>query len=221
MFLHGYLSNAKSFYYQQKFFERDFNVFIPDLKGFGENVGMEYPYALSDYLEEVKEYMYKFGIIQPSVVAHSFGARIVIKGASEDNQLFNRLVLTGAAGLKSKPTVKRTLKKLAFKVAKKFFSKEKLTRFYSSDYNSLSPIMQKSFIKIVTEHLDDRLEYIENPTLLVFGDKDRETPLYMAKRLNRGIKNSRLLVVKGAGHFCFIDSPMKFNGEVREFLLSK
>ncbi len=182
---------------------------------------MEYPYALSDYLEEVKEYMYKFGIVQPSVVAHSFGARIVIKGASEEKQLFNKLVLTGAAGLKSKPTVKRTLKKLAFNVAKKFFSKEKLTRFYSSDYNNLSPIMQKSFIKIVTEHLDDRLEYIENPTLLVFGDKDRETPLYMAKRLNRGIKNSKLLVIKGAGHFCFIDSPIKFNGEVREFLLSK
>ena len=196
-------------------------MFIPDLKGFGENVGMEYPYALSDYLEEVKEYMYKFGIIQPSVVAHSFGARIVIKGASEDNQLFNRLVLTGAAGLKSKPTVKLTLKKLAFNVAKKFFSKEKLTRFYSSDYNSLSPIMQESFIKIVNEYLDERLNHIENPTLIVFGDKDRETPLYMAKRLNCGIKNSKLLVVKGAGHYCFIDSPMKFNGEVREFLLSK
>lgn len=221
LFLHGYLSSSKSFYYQQKFFERDFNVYIPDLKGFGENVGMDYPYSLSDYLQEVREYMYKFGINTPNVVAHSFGARIVIKGASEDSELFNKLVLTGAAGLRAKPSLRKTAKKFAFNVAKRFCKKEKLKRFYSSDYQTLSPVMQKSFIKIVNENLDERLKYIDNPTLLVFGEKDKETPLYMAKRFNSEIKNSTLTVIKGAGHFCFIDSPIKFNGEVREFLLSK
>ncbi len=195
-------------------------MFIPDLKGFGENAFMDYPYSLSDYLDSVKEYMYKCGTKTPHVIAHSFGARIVIKGASEEENLFDKLVLTGAAGLKPKRTVKKTVKKIAFSVAKKFIPREKLQCFYSSDYLSLSPIMKESFIKIVNEHLDDRLKLIKNHTLLVFGENDRETPLYMAKKLNEGIKSSSLMVIKDAGHFCFIDKSAKFNVEVREFLLS-
>ena len=220
LFLHGYLSSGKSFFYQTRFFERDFNVFAPDLKGFGTNADMPYPYSLDDYVSEVKEYVYVKGLKNPHVIAHSFGARIAIKAASSDSGFFGKMVLTGAAGLKPKNTLKKAVKKTAFNVLKTFIPREKLSKFYSSDYNALSAVMKESFKLIVSEHLDDRLKYIKNPTLLVFGDKDRETPLYMAKRLKAGIGGSRLTVISGAGHFCFIDKPNKFNMEVKEFLLS-
>ena len=181
---------------------------------------MPYPYSLDDYIAELKEYIYAKGLKTPSVIAHSFGARIAIKAASESEGLFNRLVLTGAAGLKPKTTLKKTAKKTLFKILKTFISREKLTGFYSSDYNALSPVMKESFKKIIAEHLDDRLRFIQNPTLLVFGDNDKETPLYMAERLKRGIAGSKLIVIREAGHFCFIDKPNKFNMEVKEFLLS-
>lgn len=181
---------------------------------------MPYPYSLCDYVNEVKEYIYAKNLKSPSVIAHSFGARIVIKIASEDKSLFNKLVLTGAAGLKPKPTLKKTVKRTVYRVLKRFIERDKLTRFFSSDYNALSPVMKESFKKIVNEHLDDRLKYIVNPTLIVFGENDKETPLYMARRLNAGINGSVLSVIKGAGHFCFIDKPNKFNTEVKEFLLS-
>jgi pimeloyl-ACP methyl ester carboxylesterase len=98
--------------------------------------------------------------------------------------------------------------------------KEKLKRFYSQDYNSLSPVMQQSFIKIVNEHLDDRLNLITAPTLAVVGKNDKDTPLYMAKKIAKGVKNGKLTVINGAGHFAFVDKPYIFNVEVREFLLS-
>ena len=195
-------------------------MYAPDLKGFGKNTDMPFPYALDDYIAEVKEFIYAKGLKTPSVIAHSFGARIAIKAASENDALFDRLVLTGAAGLKPRPTLKKTVRKTLFTLLKKFVPKERLSRFYSEDYRALSPIMKESFKKIVAEYLDDRLKDIQNPTLLIFGDKDGETPLYMAKKLNRNIPNSRLKVIRDAGHFCFIDKPNKFNMEVREFLLS-
>jgi pimeloyl-ACP methyl ester carboxylesterase len=43
----------------------------------------------------------------------------------------------------------------------------------------------------------------------------------MAKKLNSGIKNSKLIILDGAGHFAFVDKSLKFNLEMREFLLSK
>ena len=220
LFLHGYLSSGKSFYYQTRYFARDFAVYAPDLKGFGENPDMPYPYCLDDYISEVKEYIYKNGLRCPHVIAHSFGARIAIKAASSDSGLFGKLVLTGAAGLKPKTTFKKVVKRATYNALKRFIPKEKLSAFFSPDYNALSPVMKESFKKIVNEHLDERLKNIKNPTFLVFGKNDKETPLYMAKRLNAGIAGSRLIVLEGAGHFCFIDKPNKFNMEVKEFLLS-
>lgn len=195
-------------------------MYAPDLKGFGENADMPYPYALDDYINEVKEYIYAKNLKTPSVIAHSFGARIVIKAASLEGGLFDKLVLTGAAGLKPKTTFKKAAVRAAYNTLKKFLPKEKLSGFFSSDYKALSPVMRESFKKIVNEHLDDRLKSIKNPTLLVFGKNDKETPLYMAKRLAAGICGSKLLVIENAGHFCFIDKPNKFNMEVKEFLLS-
>lgn len=220
LFLHGYLADRRSFAFQIPYFERDFEVFAPDMKGFGENKGMEKPYSLDDYILEMREYMYKRGIKKPHVIAHSFGGRMAIKSASMDRELFNKIVLTGAAGLKPRTNLKKIIKKTTFNFLKSFVPKDRLTAFYSKDYLALDNVMKASFIKIVSETLDDRLKDILNPTLIVFGDKDKETPVYMAKRLNRGIVNSKLIIIKDAGHFCFIDKRNKFNTEVKEFLLS-
>lgn len=180
---------------------------------------MSYPYSLSDYVDEVREYMDKNRIKSPHVVAHSFGARIAVKAAANDPLLFDKLVLTGAAGLKPRKSLYKRIKSVEFSLLKRFVGKEKLQRFYSADYLALDDVMRASFIKIVGETLDGVLPRVKNRTLIVFGDKDRETPIYMAKRYKRGIENSRLVVIRDAGHFAFIDKPYAFNMEVREFLL--
>ncbi len=220
MFLHGYLSNGKSFVYQTEYFKRFFNVYAPDLKGFGSNADMPYPYDLDDYIDDVKRYMRENGLVRPHVIAHSFGARIAIKAAATDKNLFDKLVLTGAAGLKPKNSLKKRARGAAFRFLKRFVPREKLSKFYSADYLALNDVMKQSFVKIVSETLDDYLCEIENPVLVVFGDKDRETPLYMAKKLVKNIRGAAAVVLPRAGHFCFIDKPVKFNMEVREFLLS-
>jgi pimeloyl-ACP methyl ester carboxylesterase len=220
LFLHGYLADSRSFFNQIRFFERDFEVFAPDLKGFGQNSGMQTPYSLDDYIAEVEEFKYKNSLNSPNVIAHSFGGRIAIKATAKNQNFCNRLVLTGAAGLKPKNTVKKRLKKTAFNILKTFIKKEKLKVFYSKDYLALDSVMKESFKKIIAENLDGYLKDIKNQTLVIFGENDLETPLYMAKRLGNGIEKSRLVVIKDAGHFCFIDKPHEFNLEVKEFLLS-
>lgn len=217
--MHGYLASKECFFNQIKFFEKDFEVFAFDFKGFGDNANMEKPYSLDDYLLDVKEYFYSKNITSPSVIAHSFGGRVALKLAYQDGNFFDKIVLTGSAGLKPKFSVKRWGKRLAFSFLRKIVKKEKLQGFYSKDYLMLNEVMKQSFIKIVNEHLDYTLEKIQNPTLIINGELDKETPLYTAKRLNKGIKNSRLVIIKGASHFAFIDKPNTFNFETRNFLL--
>lgn len=214
------MSSSLSFAYQYPAFKDSFNVYAPDLKGFGTNADVDYPYSLDDYCGDVLRFIEENDLKKPHVIAHSFGGRIAIKLAAQRKELFDKIVLTGAAGLKPKPSVKKWFKRQAFKAAKLVVPKEKLSSFYSSDYRALSPIMQKSFIKIVNEHLDDLLCKISNPVLIINGEKDKQTPIYMAKRLKNGIFNSQMIILKDAGHFCFIDKARKFNTEVKEFLLS-
>lgn len=220
LFLHGYLADSKTFFNQIQHFEKFLNVFAFDLKGFGTNTNMLYPYSLDDYIDEVNEYKYKHNIVKPHLIVHSFGGRIALKGLYKDKNFCDKLVLTGSAGLKPKITLNKKIKKLAFNILSKFIDKKKLTKFYSKDYLALNPIMQKSFVKIVNEHLDYTLPSISNKTLIIFGEDDRETPLYMAKKLNKNIKNSKLIIIKNAGHFCFIDKPLAFNFAVENFLLN-
>ncbi len=221
LFLHGYLADKRSFAYQYPYFKNKYNLHALDLRGFGENKGMEFPYSLLDYAEEVKTYLKENKIVKPSVIAHSFGARIAIYLSATEPELFDKIVLTGPAGLKPKKSLKKFFKKSAFKLMKRFVKRERLKKFYSPDYLALDPVMKESFKKIVGFHLDDKIKFIKNPTLIICGLKDKDTPLYMAKRLNKGIENSKLLTFKGAGHFCFIDKPFRFNKEVEEFLCSE
>lgn len=219
VFLHGYLSDKSAFAAQEKFFSRYFECFSFDMPGFGKNTFMPYPYALDDYVAFVKEYMDKNRIVRPHVVAHSFGARVAVKAAAQDKTLFSSLVLTGAAGMKPRRTLAYRVKKLRFRVLKRFVPRERLEKYYSPDYRMLGDVMRQSFVKIVGEHLESCAARVKNPTLLVYGEKDRETPLYMAKRYNKLIADSRLIIIKDVGHFCFAERPAAFNYPVREFLL--
>ena len=216
--LHGYLSGKESFYYQTEFFSKFFKIYAPDLPGFKENY-LPYPYALKDYSAIVDgfldEVLKETGEKSAHVLAHSFGARIVFYLSPSDK--FDKIVLTGAAGIKTRKRLSVKLKIAAYKFVKRHFHKS-IKRFESPDYKALSPVMRQSFNKIIAEDLTGKLPLIDNKTLIVNGKIDKETPPKTAKIINKKIKNSQLIFFEGAGHFCFVDEPQRFNAAVKEFL---
>lgn len=215
--MHGYLSNKESFSYQIEYFSRFFRVIAIDITSFGGSKKLPFAYSLDDYVLDIKKVIKGLNLTSYHLLAHSFGGRIALKLASE-NIGVNKLILTGSAGLKPKRSFKYYFKVYLYKIIKRFLSSEVKSKFGSSEYRSLSGYDKESYYKIVNEYLDGYLNKIENNTLIVFGGDDVETPPYMAKRLNKGIKNSSLYFIKGAGHFCFLEKPVEFNLIVNEFL---
>mgnify|MGYP003571301020 CR=1 FL=1 len=212
LFLHGYLSSRQSFAYQLEYFSKFFKVIAPDLMGFN-GLKMEYPYSLDDYARDVSRLIE--GEKRVNVIAHSFGARVLFKMLPDDR--IDRIVLTGAAGLKPRPSLKKSVAIFRYKLRKKL--KLPTDKFGSDDYKKLDTIMKRSFVSVVNERLDGRIRNIKNPCLIVFGENDRETPVYMAKKLNKMIDGSALVLIGRAGHFAFVDQPQYFNRIVKEFLL--
>jgi pimeloyl-ACP methyl ester carboxylesterase len=64
------------------------------------------------------------------------------------------------------------------------------------------------------------LPSIDMPTLLLYGGVDERSPPNVAEDLHRGIRASRLVLMSGLGHECYLEAPERFNAEVRGFLRS-
>lgn len=178
---------------------------------------MIFSYSLDDYVREVYNFVTALNLDSYDVLAHSFGGRIAVRLSQIDGRL-DKLILTGSAGLKPRRNLKYYLKVYAYKLLKNVLPESKLKNFGSSEYKTLNPVMKLSYIKIVNDHLDSEVGFIKNKTLLIFGERDTATPLYMAKKLNKNIKNSQLLIMKDCSHFAFIDKPFVFNAHIKEFL---
>ena len=70
-----------------------------------------------------------------------------------------------------------------------------------------------------TYPLEDRLERIECPTLVIWGDKDRLVPVRDADRFVETIgANARKIVYEDTGHVAMLERPARFNADVEAFL---
>lgn len=169
-----------------------------------------------------------------TVIAHSFGGRVAIFLAAQEPSLISRLVLTGAAGLIAPKTVaqeaddqhyqhrKQLLERLkalplAGNLAKA--AQERLRDKRSSpDYKALDEGMKKTFVRIITQDLRPMLAHIELPTLLIWGDQDKETPLWMGKTMAEEIKDAALITFEGRGHFAYLEELHRFARIVQAFI---
>lgn len=217
LLLHGYLCSKEIFVNQIEYFAKYFKVVAIDFTGFGGQK-MLYPYSLEDYKNSLLGVINELGNEKIYCLAHSFGVRVLLKTLPECKRI-DKIVLTGPAGLKPRKKLKTRLKIGWYKFSKRVL-KIKRENLGSKDYRSLDEIMKQSFKLVVNEHLDKKLSKIENQTLIIEGSSDKETPLYMAKRLNKLLKNSSLIVMNGCGHFAFLDKSQYFNILVKEFLLN-
>lgn len=65
-----------------------------------------------------------------------------------------------------------------------------------------------------------RLSEIQQPTLVLVGEHDEETPLSYSQLLADGIPNAQLRVLTGAGHLSPAETPDLFNETLAAFLES-
>ena len=222
VFLHGWGGSVKSFMGVAKVFAGfGFFAVLIDFDGFGDSPEPNEPKTIYDYADDVEEFIDKFGLVSPMIIGHSFGGRVgVILSA---RGLVRKLVLVDSAGLRPRFSFSRAVKVWKYKRCKKKvvagkLSSEKLLKFGSSDYKVLSSVMKATFVNVVNEDLFYLLPKIKVPTLLVWGKKDKDTPLYMARRFQRTIENSRLLVYN-AGHYSYLECSGRFIEDVYDFLI--
>ncbi|MCH5165835.1 MAG: alpha/beta hydrolase [Clostridiales bacterium] len=210
LFLHGWGGDIRSFAGAYKA-ASEWNVTCINF-AFPKSVPSSW--GIYDYAAAVKIFLDGIGVKNPIIVGHSFGGRVAIILASQG--LCKGLVLTDSAGLKPRLNLRKKLRIAKYRHRVK--CGKSLDGLGSKDYNNLDPEMRKVFVRIVNTHLDKLLPFVRCKTLIFWGNADRDTPVYMAKRLHRKISGSELVIVEG-GHYAYVDAHYKFVTMLKSFVM--
>lgn len=217
VFLHGWGADSNSFLWLKDYFENDYSLVFLDFAGFGKSLEPIIPRTVQDYAYDLKILLDEFEIETLTFVAHSFGGRVAIKFLFNYQTNYKKvnLCLIDSAGILPKRGLCYKVKVRRYKRLKEKAKinpnlQDKLAGFGSDDYKKLSIVMKQTFINVVNEDLSRFAKFIDARTIIVWGEKDKETKLYMARKLNKLIRGSRLFVLKGVGHFSFLEKREEF-----------
>lgn len=205
-----------------------------DLPGFGGSDEPREPWNVDAYADFFCKLMEKLEIKKAVLIGHSYGGRVIIKLAARDSIPFeiSKIVLMDAAGVMPKRSAWAKFKIKRYKVLKKIAANKVVYALFpeliddwrsrqgSADYRNASPVMRSCMVMAVNEDLTDLMPKITQDTLLIWGDIDTATPIGDAHIMEEKIQNAGLAVLKGAGHYAFLEQPAVFRQIIRSFLIS-
>lgn len=227
--LHGWGANKETMIAVKNSLVKEYRVVMPDLPGFGESDKPKEIWGTFEYAKSIENFIKTFDCEKFSIIGHSHGGRISIVLANNMKTRISKMVLIDSAGLISKKTFKYHIKVCSFKICKQVYktlffwenNEIKMEKFYkkfgSQDYKDADGIMRKIMVKVLNDDLKPLLSTIEAPTLLVWGENDTATPLYMGKIMEKEIRGSGLVVIKNGGHFSYVDNYPQFDAVLKSF----
>ncbi len=215
--MHGWGGSSESFKPVFDYLSKSFKVHAFDFPGFGRSGLPPNTWGTEDYGRFFMKFLKTIGIERTNIIAHSFGGRVAIWLSANFPEKINKLILIDSAGIKPRRTLKYHIKIAIAKMGKRIFSlsifgkygKHLLNTLYrlvgSKDYRQEEGIMRSILVRVVNEDLRGFLPRIIAPTLLIWGENDKDVPLSYAKIMEREIKDAGLVVLKDAGHFSYLD----------------
>ena len=213
---------------------RDHRVTVIDFPAHGESGRPPEPWGVADFADCVRELIGRLSIAPCDIIAHSFGGRVALYLAAHWPEMVNRLVITGGAGIRKPQTEEQKKRSEAYQKKKKQLMgltklplvgsladkglKALQQKYGSADYNALDDEMKKTFVKVISQDLSPLLPQVRASTLLIWGENDAETPLWMGRQMEREIRDAGLVVFENDDHFAYIHQWQRFVAVVRAFL---
>jgi pimeloyl-ACP methyl ester carboxylesterase len=216
LILHGWGSSSERWAtIAQALSENGFKVIVPDLPGFGESEPLRTAWNMNNYVRWIEEFVNELKIKEFYLAGHSFGGALSAKLTINHPQDVKKLFLVSAASVRKK-TAKKTALKSISRAVKLFswvpFYQLLRKAFYKfivrhSDYPYVEGIMKETFKNVIFEDLSQFIGFIKVPTVIIWGDKDKATPVQDAYFMKNKIKGAKLEIIIGAGHVLNRECP--------------
>lgn len=210
---------------------QNFDVEVIELPCFGNQKCPDEVWGVEQYSNFVKDKIlrYKKQDTNVSLLGHSFGGQVAVYLISNNDNLVDKLILSGAAVFRPKKTLKKALFGILAKSGKIVFRLPILKKFdklvkkvlyraaQSPDYTNTSGIKREIFKKVTSQDVSDLLPKITVPTLVVWGDKDVYVPLAHGEKIAGLIPNAKFEVIKDGTHGLHIKNSEKLFEIIKNF----
>lgn len=239
-FVHGAGGSSTIWYKQIKYFSRNYNLLLLDLRGHGKSKALSLnpfkkKYTFNSITDDILEVLNAEKIKKSHFVGISLGTILIRNFAEKNSNRVQSLIMGGAImklNLRSKilmflgNSTKSILpymwiyKLLAFIIMPNKNHRQSRSLFI----NEAKKLYQKEFKKWfqLTAELVPLLKFfrqieISTPTFYIMGDQDYMF-LPSVREVIKSHKKSMLFVVPDCGHVVNVDKPKIFNSKMFEFL---
>ena len=235
--IHGYLGGARQWQSQIDWFSTRFDVIAPDLTGYGDSVDSKPCNSIDGFAQQVLDLLSTLQIERFHLLGHSMGGMIAQQMAFRATDRINRLLCYGTGPRGEMPDRFETLEtsrlrllddgvaETAKRIAATWFTQGSAAKGYGICTELGINVSETAALAGLTamEGWDGRhaLSQISNPTLVLWGDKDRSYSWEQPYALWQGISDSNLAVMPECGHAAHLEQPEIFNAIVESFLPEK
>ncbi len=194
-------------------------VYLIDLPGFGSMSRRNHAYmrfALTKAGSWLLAWMDAISLKQAHFIGHSMGGYICMWIAAHRPDVVMRLVLVAPAVM---PQVRSVFGYFIPLLITVLYLKPRFLPILVFDALRAGPLMLlRAAQDLLTQDVHEEMKAITAPTLLVWGENDSLVPPTLGHILRENLVNSRLLILKRAGHVSMFDQYQEFNEAVNAFL---
>jgi pimeloyl-ACP methyl ester carboxylesterase len=242
LFVHGMGSGAPVWFRNLDVLSEYCRCVVVELPGHGcSSRSDSYTYSMSFYADVLLNFMNGLNLSGVTLVGHAMGGQVAITMALRRPEKVDRLVLIAPTGLERYSPAER--KKLVSVAREVVASEETCSQICNSllcedlasqlgfsleDTAQTGGMLSGSLLGILDEPVYQVLEQISQPTLIVYGQLDRQTydfPLPSAApqdtalaQVTARIPHGKLVVHPDGGHFLQHEKPEIFNKLLLDFL---
>jgi 2-hydroxymuconate-semialdehyde hydrolase len=220
------------------FIENGFEVFAPDVVGFGYTERPEnFEYTHKSRVKHLVDFVEHFDLKELNIVGNSMGGALALALALEIQDRIRKIVIMGSVGVKFpiteglefiwgyKPSIENMRKVIWYLSSNPELVGDELVRLrYSA---SIQPGFQETYEKMFyppyQKHLDemdveDKLGMINIPVLVLHGKLDKVIPWQISVRIFEKLPKAELHIFGDTGHWIMIEKKDEFNELVKNFL---
>lgn len=238
--LHGWLGSWGLWQPTMEALGAHYRCYALDFWGFGESGKKRDSYAVSDFMELVKQFMDALGIEAAPIIGHSMGGTTALGTAIRYPDRVRQVCVIGSpivgsslsvflklAGVPWIGSVVRRLPRL-LTVALRLFAPlitRHPARWYPMVERDLSQTTVASFFSSIGSlaHTDLRpqLAGLLMPVAGVYGLRDVIVQPQQSAVLQTGVRQAQVTTMPGSGHFPMLDEPELYLAYVKTFLESR
>jgi aminoacrylate hydrolase len=223
---------------QAQRFATDYFVIVPDQRGTGKTTQAEDGYSIAQLARDMASLLEHLQTGPAHLVGSSTGGAIAQVLAIDHPQWVRSVTMSSSFARAD------AYMKMEFALRRKLMAESDMETVHSCnalflflpEFVSQNADAISAWVKNAASHPTDReiavkridmimahdvvsqLGRIQQPSLVVCGDHDNCTPLYLSQEITSRIPNAKLVILSGGGHFIHQEQPEKYYEAVRTFI---